>query len=1091
MIKRSNQPQRPVSRLALAAVWALIFGCRLTALAQVSEPKISEEYAVSRWGVENGLPEGVITSIEQFPDGFVWLTTPSHVVRFDGVEFAAFPQSGYPPGKPNRLNSITRDKSGTLWVSGEDGVMRHDGQSWSVVPFSGNFSLPKDLEWQETPDGEIRQSSRLLIFWVREGPDGTLWAASNAGMFRFQSGQFQFVAGNGGEANEQLYSSAAIEQHGKIWLAAENGLFGFDGQNYRQEPFPAEGARGTLLRVFAGFGDTLWGKRLDGKLFRRKDRDWLELPPPGLRQMALLESQPGEVWIGAAEGLYRWKKEHWEVAVGLPFESPQDVRCLAKGADGSVWVGTSAGLYQLRARLVRMVTPAPASGPGGAVTAILPKEPAELWVGTSNRCLFQGVPGKMKSLPEASRLGEGGVSALLTGRDGVLWVGIQGNHLWKLFLDGGIQMFRSVSEFNSRNVTCLLQDRRGVVWAGTREGLLVMKKNWLQSIDSPIGTILALCEDSLGRIWVGSQSSGLWLVLPDGKSRAFGTADGLPSNMIRQLHCDESGVLWIGTPAGLARWHVGGEDPKSGDSEPRSHSNPEQPLMHIPESLFCFTREHGLPSNDIRQLLDDGKGTLWIGTQREIYGIQKSEFEQVVEGRKSKLNFRVLGREDGLEADLATGDHGPLTTRLKDGTLWFVTQAGLACIDPARLFEEPPPPVFIEEVQTAGNTPLAINPMNRPAPVSAAALVKPAPWTMPNAKAAAPLHLPPGSRNLVFKFNSPSFSAPSRVRFRYLLEGYDAGWSPPVDDRHAIYPWLPPGKYRFRVMAYNASGPSKEDALSVVVEPFFWQTWWFRGIVAGLALSLAGAVGGLLVRRHAHRRLEAERLRAAERERGLEREKALEHERARIARDIHDDIGSSLTRILLQSKSARMESPAGCERLPARLSAIEATAINMTHVMDEIVWAVNPKNDTFDGLVTYLGRYAEDFLRLAEIRCRLDLPLDLPAFPVPANVRHGVFLAFKEALNNVTKHSHASLVRISVRIEPGGFELVVEDDGRGLPPDSTQPVDHSPEGDSARRGGGNGLKNVRNRLVEIGGTCIIDSQLGQGVRVVFRIMHKL
>jgi signal transduction histidine kinase len=302
----------------------------------------------------------------------------------------------------------------------------------------------------------------------------------------------------------------------------------------------------------------------------------------------------------------------------------------------------------------------------------------------------------------------------------------------------------------------------------------------------------------------------------------------------------------------------------------------------------------------------------------------------------------------------------------------------------------------------------------------------------------------------------------------------------PGTSRERFFQKLPPGQYRFRVSASSVAGDwrEQEKPIDFVIPPFFWQTGWFRLLIAMVALGITGLSSGALMRNRARRKMEEERVRALEREKALERERALEQERARIAKDIHDDIGASLTRILLHSKAARREMSGQPARLPERLEAIETTAVDMTRVMDEIVWAVNPRNDTFDGLVTYLGRYAEEFLKLAGLRCRLDLPLDVPAWPVAAKVRHGLFLAFKEALNNVAKHAAASVVRISVRTQDDGFELSITDDGKGF------------ELEQGERAGRNGLANMRSRLAEIGGACLIESELGKGTRIYFRLTER-
>jgi signal transduction histidine kinase len=278
---------------------------------------------------------------------------------------------------------------------------------------------------------------------------------------------------------------------------------------------------------------------------------------------------------------------------------------------------------------------------------------------------------------------------------------------------------------------------------------------------------------------------------------------------------------------------------------------------------------------------------------------------------------------------------------------------------------------------------------------------------------------------------------------------------------------------------WNTTGAS----LAFMVLPWFWQTWWFQG---GAILSGAGALAGA-VRWITRRRIRARLLQ-------LERQQAVERERTRIARDIHDDLGASLTRISLLSQTVRAELDDG-RQAASDVDQIYSTARELTRAMDEIVWAVNPKHDSLDSLVTYLGRFAQNFLSAAEIRCRLDVPLHLPSWPLTAEIRHNLFLAFKEALNNVVKHARASEVRVLLELLPNGFVLLVSDNGCGFnlnghkddsPTDTVNPG--RPEGStSGRLTPGNGLLNMRKRLEEAGGHCQLDSASGEGTRVRFAI----
>ena len=229
----------------------------------------------------------------------------------------------------------------------------------------------------------------------------------------------------------------------------------------------------------------------------------------------------------------------------------------------------------------------------------------------------------------------------------------------------------------------------------------------------------------------------------------------------------------------------------------------------------------------------------------------------------------------------------------------------------------------------------------------------------------------------------------------------------------------------------------------------------------------------------------ATRRRLRERMEKLERQRALERERARIARDIHDDLGASLTRIILLSQSGHAESE-DPRQAPTDLDQIYLIARELTRAMDEIVWAVSPQHDTLDSLVTYLGKFAQDFLSVEGIRCRLEVPIELPSMPLTAEVRHNLFLALKEALHNVLKHAAATEVRISLVLAKDGFSLLIDDNGKGFNPAQTPSAPFSPPPNTTLRiSSGNGLANMKRRLEEIGGVFEIKSSPGEGTQVRF------
>jgi signal transduction histidine kinase len=334
----------------------------------------------------------------------------------------------------------------------------------------------------------------------------------------------------------------------------------------------------------------------------------------------------------------------------------------------------------------------------------------------------------------------------------------------------------------------------------------------------------------------------------------------------------------------------------------------------------------------------------------------------------------------------------------------------------------------------------------------------------------------PGERRLEIHFTALSFVAPEAVRFRHRLEPLEKEWVETGTRRFVNYSFVPPGEYTFRVIACNNDGVWSQTGahLRVRVLPQFWETWLFRGTLA--ALAMVALIGGVILdgRRRLRRRLER-----------LESERAVERERTRIAQDIHDDLGASLTRILMLTQEGSLESESK-EAVEESIRQVHTTARELTREMDEIVWAVNPEHDTLESLVNYLCRYGQTFLNAAHLRCRLDVPVDLPGWPVRAEVRHNLFLAFKEILNNIVRHAGATEVRLAVSLSPTEFRLTLRDDGRGFAGEPQTELE--PEGeDSDRIATGLGLESIQRRLTRVGGRFEVKGLQGEGTTCELRV----
>ncbi len=309
----------------------------------------------------------------------------------------------------------------------------------------------------------------------------------------------------------------------------------------------------------------------------------------------------------------------------------------------------------------------------------------------------------------------------------------------------------------------------------------------------------------------------------------------------------------------------------------------------------------------------------------------------------------------------------------------------------------------------------------------------------------------------------PDVWASVPMQYRTRLEGFDRQWSTWSTATRRDYTNLSPGKFSFRVEARDGVGRVGAPAtFSFVLPPPWWRTWWFVLLALAAAIALVAAVTRGIATRALRRRLAR-----------LEAQTAVERERLRLARDLHDEVGSGLGRVILFAGEARRAAgdPA---LLDASLDRVRATAQELVQHAREIVWAVSPQHDTLASLGERLGDYAAETLRAANIACRFDLPPDLPAIALGSEVRHTVFLSVKEALHNSVKYSGATEVKLRTRWEGGVFLVEISDNGVGFAP-------------GERQGGGHGLRNLRLRAEGLGGSAEITSERGRGTSVTLRI----
>jgi signal transduction histidine kinase/ligand-binding sensor domain-containing protein len=958
----------------------------------------------------------------------------------------------------NSVTSLVQTSDGYLWIGTFNGLARFDGTRF-VVFDAGNTpgfrgsrvtSLYEDSRgvlWIGHETGDLTRMYRGefvnadlgaawpggLVVAIDADEKDDLWALNNDGIAMRLRDQARVAAGVEGGASPGVPLFARARDK-RLWVVRGTVFAPIDGREDNSAPPPS----GTFQRACASRDGGFWVIR-ENRIRQWKEGAWkrdLGAPPwGGSFVTALMETRGGNLVVGTLDrGLFVLSPSgdvrHYGRAEGLGHDW---VRSLREDLEGGLWVGTGGGgLSALRPRRVRMLNP-PNGWEGRAVLSVTPSRDGALWIGTEGAGVFSWRDGKFQQFREANGLYNTYVWSVLETRSRELWVGTWGRGVF-IEQEGN---FRPAPEMEGSTLAAVaLFEGKSGLWVGGENGLghwNGAQWSWKTNAgNTAIRDVRAICEDPAGAIWFGMASGGLGKLEND-QVTLYHKHDGLGGDFVWALRAEPDGTIWIGTFGnGLCRYRQG--------------------------KFTTISTQNGLPNNVIGQIVADESGFLWFASYGGIFRARRDDLNACADGKLDLVPTLRYGKADGLATLECTGGAQPAACRTPDGKLWFATTKGLAVVDPINVRSNTiPPPIVIEELWVDGKSiDLAAGRGGSP----------------PAAARAANLEIAPGARRFEFHYTGLSLLAPDGVRFRYRLEGWESDWIDAGPRRAVNYSYLPPGRYTFHVTACNNDGLWNETgaATDFVVLPHFWQRRDFiAGTIVAGALAIALAARGVTKQRM--RRKFAV----------LERERAIERERSRIAKDIHDDLGASLTRITLLSQASKREGDSPREAAEA-LDRIYETARDVTRTMDEIVWAVNPRHDTLDSLVTYLGRFAQEYLRSAKIRCRLDVPIELPAWPVTAEIRHNLFLAFKESLHNIVRHAQATEAKVTLDLLDGGFQISVADNGRGIDGGGSA-ENSSPD----RLATGNGLENIRKRLAEIGGETEMKSGLGLGVTISFRI----
>ena len=773
--------------------------------------KALTQFTHSVWVMEDGLPQNSIRAIAQTADGYLWLGTGAGLVRFDGVRFTVFNRANTPALLTNAVTALLAARDGSLWIG----------------TYGGGVTRLKDgtLTTYTTRDGLAHD----VVFALCEDRQGNLWIGTHGGgLSRWRDGRFTTLSTKEG-LSHNFVRAIHEDRQGALWIGTDGGGLNRLSSGQVTVFGKADGLPSDIvLAIHEDRHGSLWVGTFDGGLSRRRGGTFTTYTvKEGLPSNAVYdisEDRDGSLWVGThGGGLSRWDGESFTSLTSEYGFADNGLRAIFEDREGSLWIGTGGGgLHRIKDGKFTTFTTAEGLS-SNHVYPVYEDRTGEVWIGTEDRGLNRLHGRRVATYTTRDGLPSDHVWSIEGGRDGSLWLGTQGG-LSRL-KDGRFTNFTTREGLSSNVVWAVHEGRDGSLWIGTfGGGLNRLKDGHFEVYTSAQGllepSVRAIQEDAAGVLWVGTSNAGV-ARLSEGRFTAITTKDGLSSNVVRSLYADQQGSLWIGTVGGgLNRLKNG--------------------------RITVYMTSHGLFDDGIWVILEDGLGNLWMSSSRGIFRVSKQDLNDFADGRITSIVSVGYGKSDGLKSSQGVGGSQSVGWKGRDGRLWFSTFHGVSVVDPQRLTTNAlPPPVIIEEILVDGRA------------------------------LAGDARLPAGSEKFEFHYTGLSLLAPDKVRFKYKLEGLDRDWIDADTRRVAYYTHIPPGDYRFRVLASNNDGLWNETGAvrAFYLAPYFHQTYLFYALCAGAVLLLGGSVYLVRVKQLTSRQAELE-MTVDERTRQLQEAKA-------------------------------------------------------------------------------------------------------------------------------------------------------------------------------------------------------------------------
>jgi signal transduction histidine kinase/ligand-binding sensor domain-containing protein len=937
-------------------------------------------------------------------------------------------ESKFPGGA---VNAIAQTNDGYLWIGTDKGLFRFDGFNFVQVSFPS-----------------IVNDSKVPILGLLTDTSGDLWVrAQGSDVLRQKNGKFEVVAYGAGPLSSQVTAISKDRKNAVLVSDVIEGTFRFGAENPRRlaKPNILPGSSPVISIAETSEGN-IWLGTLGAGLFLFADNRSTAVNAglPERKINCLLPISKDDLWAGTDNGLYHWNgKDFRREALPSSLRNVQ-VLSLLRDRDSNVWVGTARGLLRINAKGTSFSAEKELRG-SGAINALFEDREGNIWVGGArgferirdtvfvtyssatdprferNGPIHLDAEGRTWLAP-----GQGGlytvkngqiqpVTTMVPANDVVYSIDGRGNEIWAGRQRGGLTLLREqngtltsqtyteVDGLAQNSVYAVLKSRDGSVWAGTLSGgVSKFRHGRFTTYTSATGlasnSISSILEARDGTMWFAT-SNGLSSLFND-HWRTYTRRDGLPSADVHCLFEDSSGTLWSGTSGGLAFFALGS--------------------FHVPPSPDVLREP-------IFAIVEDKNGWFWITTSNHVLRVQR---DKLISNKVEPGDIREYGPGDGLPSSEGVNRSRSVVSDSR-GRIWISLKGGLSVVDPSHLVTSWLP--AIPHVEAVMADEVAISPIDR-------------------------MRIPAAHKRITFAYTALSLAIPERIRFRYFLDGFDRQWSEPGAAREAVYTNLSPGTYRFRLLASNSYGEwnGTESILSFEVEPAFWQTWWFRSMLALLMASIVLVI----YRLHLHRLTQELNMRFEERL----------VERTRIAQELHDTLLQGFLSASMQLHLVNDQLPADSPAKPLMNRVLKL----MGRVIEEGRNAVRGLRSTHDdshNLGQAFSRVAQELVIPEAVEFRV-LVEGMPRALHPV-IRDEVYRVGRESLVNAFRHSHASKIEVEVDYSAGSLRIRVRDNGCGIDPQVA----------CTGLDGHWGLPGMRERAEKIGGKLRVWSRAAAGTEI--------